>query len=597
MGHRGRWVLGVAWLAALAGSAPAADQVVRVGALVTRGVERCVAEWTPLVEYLSASVEGYTFRLVPVGYSSLRETLAGKKVDYLIGNPLAHVEAELIRGARPLATIRRAGPDGRARSMFGSVVFCRSDRGDIAKLEDLRGKRLAAVDALSFGGWIAAWRELQERGVDPTKGLASLVFLGTHDAVVFAVREGRADAGVVRTDALEWLAQEGTIRLGDFRALSPVTGGNGSCLRSTPWYPEWAFDQVEERSDGLSERVAVALLRMGGDHPAARAAQTSGWAIAENYRPARECMQALRIGPYKDYGRATLKEVLSRYWPELGLASALTVSLGVFAVVVARLNRRLEAAMERQRAELAERQKAEEQVAAYQLELRALASELSLAEERERRRIATELHDRISQTLNVASMKLAAAPEAGAGRERLEEVRGLVDEAIDDAQRLTFELSSPVLYQLGLEAALEWLADQARRKGNLDVTFSDDGQPKPLPEDVRVVVYQSVRELLNNVVKHAGARRATVEAGREGALVRVAVADDGKGFEAGADAPRRGGKGGFGLFSIRERMRQLGGTVRIVSRPGRGTTVVLTAPAAEGIQGASGHGGANSAGG
>ena len=221
-----------------------------------------------------------------------------------------------------------------------------------------------------------------------------------------------------------------------------------------------------------------------------------------------------------------------------------------------------------------DRKSSEEQVLAYQVQLQSLASELSLGEERERRRLATNLHDRIGQSLAFARIKLA-----GLSRERsdLGEVRELIEQAIVDTRTLTVELSPPVLYELGLVAALEWLARKIQQEHGLQTRFHDDGQPKPLHENFKIVLFQAVRELLVNVVKHARANHAQVLLRRDSDALRIIIEDDGVGFEI-SNLRARSEIRSFGLFNIRERVEYLGGRVKIRSESGRGTRVTLIAP-------------------
>ena len=204
-----------------------------------------------------------------------------------------------------------------------------------------------------------------------------------------------------------------------------------------------------------------------------------------------------------------------------------------------------------------------------------------LAEERERRRIAADLHDGPCQTLAAARIKIGTLTRAameGLPRAMLGEVRDLVDQSIRDTRTLTFEISPPVLYEIGLEAAVDWLVQQIRERYGIQAGFVSEGAPRPFDEDVRVLLFRAVQELLINVAKHARAEHATVTLRNVAGGVEITVEDDGRGFEPGKlKRPARGG-GGFGLFSIRERLEHLGGRVSMESRPGHGTRVVLTAP-------------------
>jgi PAS domain S-box-containing protein len=212
--------------------------------------------------------------------------------------------------------------------------------------------------------------------------------------------------------------------------------------------------------------------------------------------------------------------------------------------------------------------------------LRDLATELSVVEERERRELATFLHDRIGQSLAVLRMRFGdIAERAGKGglRDRVESMRDLLERAIDETQSLTFQLSPPILYELGLEPALEWLGEHICGEHGLEFEFADDGRAKPLAADVPQLLYRSIRELLINVVKHARATTVALRVERDGDRVRISVADNGVGFEpAGCSVGREMSR--FGLFSVRERMAAVGGTMRIDSTPGRGARVILEAP-------------------
>jgi len=231
--------------------------------------------------------------------------------------------------------------------------------------------------------------------------------------------------------------------------------------------------------------------------------------------------------------------------------------------------------------DITKRKVAEEKLMLYQQQLRSLASELSLAEERLRRRIAAELHDHIAQNLAISKIKLEsltgdAEPDLV---KSLNEVNGLISQTIETTRSLTFEISPPVLYELGFEAAVNWLAKQTRQRFGLEVEFADDGKPKPLNIDIRVLLFQAVRELLVNIVKHARAKKAKVFTCRIQKNIQITVEDNGVGFDIDAiRAVNDPVKGGFGLFNIRERLDQIGGSVIINAKAGKGTRITLTAP-------------------
>jgi len=234
--------------------------------------------------------------------------------------------------------------------------------------------------------------------------------------------------------------------------------------------------------------------------------------------------------------------------------------------------------------EVEERKKNEQELLGYQQRLRHLSSELLQTEERERRRIATEIHDRIGQALAVNKIQLGALQaevDSQDLKSKIEDIRVLLSQTIRDTRTLTFELSPPVLYELGLQAALEWLAEIVRKQSGLKVDVAGDGSDRSLDDEKRVLLFRTCRELLFNVVKHAGATRSRVSLRGDDAAIMIKISDDGTGFDP--DLLQSGYdpfESGFGLFSIREQLEHRGGTFEVDSGPGRGSTVTIVMPLA-----------------
>ena len=212
-------------------------------------------------------------------------------------------------------------------------------------------------------------------------------------------------------------------------------------------------------------------------------------------------------------------------------------------------------------------------------QLRALAFELTRTEEMERQAIARDLHDGLGQLLAVAKLRLGKLKGNGGPDEfdrMIAEVEELIGRAESTTRSLAFQLSPAVLYELGLVPALQWLAEDLGKTYGLSVELSDDGAPKPLSQSSRAVVFRAIRELLINVVRHAGVQTAYVETRRAGGQIEVEVSDDGNGFAA--DRIDTQSRASFGLTSVRERLSFIGGKVEISSVPGNGTEVRFTAP-------------------
>ena len=220
------------------------------------------------------------------------------------------------------------------------------------------------------------------------------------------------------------------------------------------------------------------------------------------------------------------------------------------------------------------RKQSEKELEQYRKDLRTMSSELMLAEERQKQRLAQDLHDGLGQALFRARMKLdrlsIAHPAVG-------EVTTILGEVGKMVNTLTFELSPPVLRLLGLRPAISWLVQDMKQRYELSVKVDDDGRDSPLDERIRLVLFRSIRELLINVAKHAQTDQATLALRRRDQTLQIEIEDRGKGFDP-AQQSRQVESGRFGLFSIRERLEYLQGSFKIRSAPGKGARVTLTVP-------------------
>ncbi|RPI79540.1 MAG: response regulator, partial [Desulfobacteraceae bacterium] len=216
-------------------------------------------------------------------------------------------------------------------------------------------------------------------------------------------------------------------------------------------------------------------------------------------------------------------------------------------------------------------------------QLQALAAELGQTEQRERQRLAKVLHDHLQQLLVGAKFNLATIREiveTPEGQKTIAQVFDILDEAIKSARSLTADLSSPALYEKGLSVGLEWLSRQMKQKYGLKVAIKTDPEAELAAEPVCLFLFEAVRELLFNVVKHAQTDGAAVETVRcNPDQIRVTVSDQGAGFDPEQLESERRAAGQFGLFSIRERLNYLGGKMETESAPGHGSRFILTAPA------------------
>ena len=220
-------------------------------------------------------------------------------------------------------------------------------------------------------------------------------------------------------------------------------------------------------------------------------------------------------------------------------------------------------------------------IKAYQKQLRRLASELSLAEARERREIASDLHDHIGQALAYVSQRVTILQGNAifSGMEDdFAEILSILQQTIRYTRDLTVEISPPVLYELGIPAAVDWLAERTLHRHGLKVKASQSGEPHEVSEDIKVFVFKALQELIANAAKHARANRVDIRTVWREEGLEISVSDDGQGFDTSSFESGLSDDCCFGLFSIRERLRYLGGTLHIESAPGKGTRIAVTTP-------------------
>lgn len=317
------------------------DNHIQIGVLANQGTDRAIAQWEPTVEYLNAEMTDYQFHLVPLTFTEMYHYIEKQQLDFLITNTSASAEIEYSYGASPLATMME-NFNGRGYNTYGATIFCLADTKGIDKLEDIKGKRFAAVDPLSFAGWHMAQREFKEAGMSTPRDFASVTFSGTHDNVVRAILDGSADAGVVRTATLESMAARGEIKLSQFRIINPqVANLSFPWLHSTRLYPNWTINAFHQDNPSLNKRVAMLLISMSPNDPAAVAANITGWTIPLSNQPVMACLRELGIGPYQNRAGMALREVIKayRWWLLAGLIGLL--ALLFLLQKVSRLNRNI----------------------------------------------------------------------------------------------------------------------------------------------------------------------------------------------------------------------------------------------------------------
>ncbi len=217
----------------------------------------------------------------------------------------------------------------------------------------------------------------------------------------------------------------------------------------------------------------------------------------------------------------------------------------------------------------------------YKRKMKNLSHKLTLAEEHERKRIATDLHADIGQILAFLKLKIGEAKEKNSSpavQKSLEEIYNLVQDAITSARSLMAQISPTILYELGFVPAVDWLAENILKKNNIEYKFSDDGKEKPLTDDLSILLFQAVRELLTNIRKHAKAKKVKISIKKNKDNIQIEIEDNGIGFNTSLLDSYCEKDVGFGLLNIRSRIDVVGGSFEIESHKKRGTKIILKAP-------------------
>lgn len=324
---------------------PVYAATIKIGLRAHHGIEKSMRQWKATADYLSKKIPEHQFVMVPlVSLSELSDAAKQNEFDFVLTNPSSFVEMELQMGASAILTLRNRR-QGNPYTEFGSVIFTRKDNETINDIKDLKGKNIVAVSKRAFGGWRVAVRELLKENFDVYKEAKKISFASSiQQDVVNIVRLGNADVGVVRTDMLERMDKAGLIKLDDFRIINSKTTAGFPFLHSTQLYPEWPFVKMRNTSEVLSKKVALALLTMSADEPAAVSGKYVGWTISEDYQPVHKLMKDLNVGPYLHFHESIFDHLLHKYFVGFVLSVVFLIIFIFLAIYIFTINRQLVAA-------------------------------------------------------------------------------------------------------------------------------------------------------------------------------------------------------------------------------------------------------------
>lgn len=349
MRHRLRCGLGIllAWFAALAPQAQAEHTLV-LGIFAYREPAVMIERYQPLADYLDAQLPEARVELRVLGLDAIERAISHRQIDLLMTNPSHYLEVRSrnsLTGA--LATQVRL-EHGQEVSALGGVVITRADRDDITTLRDLRNFSVAIPGKRFLGGYQTQAYEIQQSGLSPTRDL-TLLELGSHDAVVDAVREGLVDAGFVRTGVLESLARDGRLDRRQLRVVNAQQLAGFPFAVSTRLYPEWPLIALPQVERATVQRIAMALFALTPEHAVARAAGIAGFAPPMDYLSVENLARHLRLPPFDQAPPVTWQDIWEQHRPYLlALLGALLVVV-LLLVLLLRRNRKLKRQREQMR--------------------------------------------------------------------------------------------------------------------------------------------------------------------------------------------------------------------------------------------------------
>ena len=316
--------------------------VVRIAILSFRHKAVTLERWQPLIDYLNTEIPNVHFKSYAFTNREMDEAVAQGLVDFVFVQPSHYVVLTHTHGlSSPLATLVNA-QDGQAVSMFGGVIFTRSDRYDVKKFSDLRGKTIATADISGLGGFQMQAFELVKHGLRPFKHYKVLETDQPQDRVVEAVASGLADAGFVRTGLLEAMTLSGEIEAGTMKILEPRIEQDFPFPTSTSLYPEWPFTAMTHVDRDLARKVASSLLSIPHDGELAQEIRISGFTIPGDYRSIDHLLRELRLPPFDTTIDFTFSEVWQRWqaiW--LTLIGFISSILFLSVIVLMARNRKL----------------------------------------------------------------------------------------------------------------------------------------------------------------------------------------------------------------------------------------------------------------
>ncbi len=335
-----------------------------IGIVANRGESKCIEQWQPTINYLDSLLSDYKVILKPLSYSNAENVIKNGEVDFVYCNPAMYINFETKYQTSKLASIiYQRGY--KKNENFGGVLFCKVDK-KIYAINDLQGKKIAASNKLSFGGWVAVYNEFKEHKFDPYKMCSEIKFLETHDSVVYAVKKNEFDAGIVRTETLERMQNEGIINLRDYRIINQdlnyQIAKKYHLLLSSKLYPEWVFAKLEHTPTEIAKVITRLLFEIKENSIPAIKGNYTGFTVPANLITVEKIVRDLRLPPYEMFPPSNFHSIVRQN----NIFSVIVMVLLVFAIMIVlftfNLNRKLSTSKILLDKQLKEKEKIQEEI-------------------------------------------------------------------------------------------------------------------------------------------------------------------------------------------------------------------------------------------
>ncbi|GKX52895.1 sensor histidine kinase [Budvicia aquatica] len=509
-------------------------QIVDVGILATRGDMAAIARWQPLMDWLDSRIPQTRFQLHPYSLDQMATAVKTQSVDFIITNPGQSVQLGRQYSLSWLATLRSPHQGGTGLAI-GSAFVVRAT-SPYQHIQDLKGRPVAAVSEMAFGGYLTLKREMQQAGIDPTGFFSAVDFSGFPlDAIIYKLRDGGVEGVILPVCQLEDMVRDGLIAQQDFRVLNNQAPEGFGCQTSTRLYPNWSFAKTGKAPEALAKQVSRALLALPEDHPAAKSADSLGWTTPISQLVIDKLYQDLDLHPWQNpwWKEALVWLKVNQQWGWL-LVILIVVLNAYHFLLEYRFN-------QNQKRLLKTQSELNEKIAMLEHAQRvAIVGELGAS-------IAHEISQPLAAIQNYSHgglVRIQKGHSAADLQPVLENIKHQVTRASEIVQRLRGLINKRATVKVLSDIpaivndTLLLLKHESERR-RVQMVFSVEGQPRLILVDP--VGFQ---QLILNIVKNGmdactaeNARRPLIEiqlAFRAKDIV-VRVADNGKGLDAPAD--------------------------------------------------------------